>query len=270
MKIGKDLEIEYFIADSAGNVTCFVLTLVNRELYQQVGKIIMETLEPSVEQVAYILEDGMEMSGHEFCGNASRTYGLWMAREKGQRGEGEVTVRVSGANQPLKVWVNTKTDYTRIAMPLPLRLQKVTWSDTDFEGQITKVELEGIHHYVCMGVPYSEEVMVSILEKAKTESIAPALGVLFFDREAVSMIPVVHVRGVDTVYIEGSCGSGTSAVAAMLVEEKIEKDGQWCYHIGQPAGEIGVTVAKKGGRVHSIEIWGPVNIQEKKKGTIYL
>ena len=270
MKIGKDLEIEYFIADSAGNVTCFVLTLVNQELYQQVGKIIMETLEPSVEQVAYILEDGMEMSGHEFCGNASRSYGLWMARKEGQKGEGEVMVRVSGANQPLKVVVNTKTDYTRITMPLPMKFEKVDWSNAGLGGEITKVEMEGIHHYVCIGVPYSEEVMSLILEKAKGDSGAPALGVLFFEPAAMTMIPVVHVRGVDTVYIEGSCGSGTTAVAAMLAEEKDEKGGEWCYCIGQPAGEIGVTVTKKEGQVHCIEIWGPVKIQGNKKGTIYL
>ena len=270
MKIGKDLEIEYFIADSAGNVTCFVLTLVNQELYQQVGKIIMETLEPSVEQVAYILEDGMEMSGHEFCGNASRSYGLWMARKEGQKGEGEVMVRVSGANQPLKVLVNTKTDYTQITMPLPMKLEKMNWEDMAVQAQITKVELEGIHHYVCIGVPYSEELLSLILEKAKVDSMAPAVGVLFFDPAAMTMIPVVHVRGVDTVYIEGSCGSGTTAVAVMLAEEEDEKDGQWCYRIGQPAGEIGVTVIKKKGQFHSIEIWGPVKIRENKKGTIYL
>jgi diaminopimelate epimerase len=270
MKIGKGLEIEYFIADSAGNITCFVLTSINREWYQQVGKIIMEILEPSVEQVAYVLEDGMEMSGHEFCGNASRAYGLWLARKEGQKGEGEVMVRVSGANQPLKVVVNTKTDYTRITMPLPMKLEKMDWSNMGLGGQITKVELEGIHHFVCIGVPCSEEAMSLILEKAKGDSVAPALGVLFFDPSTMSMIPVVHVRGVDTVYLEGSCGSGTTAVAAMLAEGKSEKQGEWCYHIGQPAGEIGVTVTKKEGQVHGIEIWGPVSIQEKKKGSIYL
>jgi diaminopimelate epimerase len=193
-----------------------------------------------------------------------------MARKEGQKGEGEVMVRVSGANQPLKVLVNTKTGYTQITMPLPMKLEKMNWEDTGFEAQITKVELEGIHHYVCIGVPYSEEFMSLILEKAKADSMAPALGVLFFDPEAMTMIPVVHVRGVDTVYIEGSCGSGTTAVAAMLAEEKDEKGGEWCYCIGQPAGEIGVTVTKQEGQFHSIEIWGPVKIQGNKKGTIYL
>ena len=93
------------------------------------------------------------MMGGEFCGNASRSYALWLAlHEPGGLslrhfyGTREQTVTVSGAPHPLTVTLRcdgTDRYYASITMPLP---QRVLPMEEPFLGPCTLVEYPGISH----------------------------------------------------------------------------------------------------------------------------
>ena len=100
-------------ADPAGNKTIFVTTPVDRSQYQAVASFLLSLDEYEAEQVAFILPDGsMEMCGLEFCGNASRTYGLIHARELGAPDKGTVSINVSGCSHALSVDYDINSNWT--------------------------------------------------------------------------------------------------------------------------------------------------------------
>ncbi|MEE1170438.1 MAG: hypothetical protein UHP11_07025, partial [Anaerovoracaceae bacterium] len=74
--------IRFYRADAAGNVTLFVMTHVNEADYARVARGLLaigelDGDEIAGEQVAFVVdEDTMCMCGHEFCGNASRSFAL--------------------------------------------------------------------------------------------------------------------------------------------------------------------------------------------------
>jgi diaminopimelate epimerase len=74
------------------------------------------------------------------------------------------------------------------------------------------------------------------------------------------MTPVVYVRDVNTVYHEGSCGSGTVALAVSL--SKATKYGDSFYNIKQPSGSIESIVHMDDGKPTSVTIGGPVSLSE--------
>ena len=125
-------KIKIIVADPAGNITIFVKDRFGRDQYQNVAGQLLAMEELKGEQVAFMLdapecgraEGKMEMCGLEFCGNASRSYGLIRAHELGIDGEGQVFIDVSGCNDILTVDVNTQTGFTKVKMPLPVSMSE--------------------------------------------------------------------------------------------------------------------------------------------------
>ena len=66
------------------------------------------------------------------------------------------------------------------------------------------------------------------------------------------------MKDVDTVYWEGSCGSGTTALAAAMAMER--EDGTYSWSVPQPAGTIDVITVVEGGRAAEIYIDSPVEL----------
>ncbi len=54
------------------------------------------------------------------------------------------------------------------------------------------------------------------------------MGVMFYDTARNVLTPVVYVKDVDTTYFEGSCGSGSTAVAAAFCQE--ERSGTFSFY----------------------------------------
>ena len=94
------MELNILRADPAGNITVFVLDPVEKAQRAAIAEKIMAIPELKAEQVGYacLAEDDvdghMEMMGGEFCGNATRAYGMYIAQQKG--GLSSVRLRVSG------------------------------------------------------------------------------------------------------------------------------------------------------------------------------
>ena len=82
------MELNILRADPAGNITIFVLDQVEKAQRAAIAEKIMAIPALKAEQVGYVCPaeddaDGhMEMMGGEFCGNATRAYGMYIARQK--------------------------------------------------------------------------------------------------------------------------------------------------------------------------------------------
>ena len=124
--------IKITVANPAGNKTIFVHDKFERADYAKVAEQLLAMKEYAAEQVAFILdapecgraEGRMEMCGLEFCGNATRTFGLMVAKQLGISGSGKVFVDVSGVDEILTVEVNTDTNYTKVKMPAYIDIKR--------------------------------------------------------------------------------------------------------------------------------------------------
>jgi hypothetical protein len=135
--------------DAAGNITLFVTSHVDTADYADIARRLLSVEELdgdeiAGEQVAFVVDEKtMCMCGHEFCGNASRSFALMIARGSVGSGNGslngsdpeglydprsgsalsadgctqKITINTSGADYPLDVLVNADSGYTKIKMP---------------------------------------------------------------------------------------------------------------------------------------------------------
>ena len=151
------MRLKVLRADPAGNITLFVLSPVEKEYRAALAEKLMALERFKAEQVGYCcaIEDGvdghMEMSGGEFCGNATRAYGMLTAKNSGLCGKAHLTLRVSGCEHPVGVDVDMDNQTARSEMPLPVFVRREAVGAV--EG--TLVHLGGIAHFVVKNVPPS-------------------------------------------------------------------------------------------------------------------
>ena len=279
-------------ADPAGNITLFVLSAVPVGRRGQVASRLMDLPAFQAEQVGYVTavsareqkpvqkESGagaakeetlrslltaenvrMEMAGGEFCGNATRAFGLLLAQARGISGALEVSV--SGCNQPVLVEAEPTAGRAFAQMPLPHSVER-----REVEGVPgTLVHLGGIAHFVVHEKP-------SRVFFAKTEVLfdtipgLSACGVMFLEADGNGMTPLVKVRATDTLVFEGSCGSGSFAAA--VAESQNVQEGIFRKRYEQPAGDLEVEIVRKAGAVQRGSIGGNVRFDEPVEITLEL
>lgn len=260
--------VEIVVANPAGNITIFVKTPFERKDYQAVATRLLAMEELKGEQVAFItsadpaadiaperVADGsVEMCGLEFCGNASRSFALLLAKEAGDSGTVYKTIRVSGCDELLTVEADMEKMRAKVRMPLPLSCEK--------KQECTIVDFGGILHIIVEDLPAEREIFDMMKNRIYEQVNPPALGVMFWDTAEKKLEPVVYVKDVDTVYFEGSCGSGTTAVAAAFAQGL--EDGTYSWSVPQPAGVIDAAAEVRGGRLVSLWIDSPVELSEAK------
>lgn len=243
-------------ADPAGNITVFVLDEVAKEERGALAERIMAVKEWGAEQVGYIClplqgtAGRMEMAGGEFCGNASRAYGMYLARQRGE--DGLIRLEVSGCDHPITVYV-TGND-ARAEMPLPLFVRPETVNG--LTG--TLVHLGGIAHFVIEHQPPRKEIMEQARSLFAAYPELEAYGVIFVNDDR--MDPLIEVPAVGSLVWEGSCGSGT--LAAAVAQSVSLSDGTHTVSLRQPAGTVNASVTRREGRVVAGEIGGPVMLSE--------
>lgn len=236
-------------ADPAGNVTLFVRDEVPVSRRAAVAKALMAMPRFGAEQVAFICPNGrIEMMGGEFCGNASRAYGMLLARQEGASGIFRKTISVSGCDRPICVEADTERGTASAEMPLPQSVEQA--------GVGTLVHLGGIAHLVVEGVAPDEAFFAA--QEFRFAAIAglEAYGVVFLLPDG-TVRPLVKVRATDSLIWEGSCGSGTLAAA---VAQSIGHDGTFKRTYRQPAGAIEATVERRNGAVVRAAIGGTVTL----------
>lgn len=256
--------LDIIAADSAGSVTLFVLTPCSRHQYKDIAQKLLSCDEYRAEQVAFVLpptpnvHGKMEMSGLEFCGNSARAFALMVAEEMNIIGEGSVVIDVSGYEGLLEVQVNTTTNYTKTPIPRPHIIKQ------EQNGML--IDFKGILHLVLWDIDADKERFLELKENLMERFAPPALGVMFFNTETQFLTPVVYVAALDSTCFEGSCATGTAAVAVALSHEN--KNGIFTYNIQQPSGRLTATLLKNNGQVESLHIEGPVALEESKTLTL--
>lgn len=253
----------YFRANPCGNITGFVVAPVYPGYRKAYTDCIMEQIDKDVEQVGFISPayEGaplrMDMMGGEFCANATRAYGLYSASFYDTDGLVDIEVYVSGHEGTTDVIADVKNQKAYVALDAPIGRENLTIDGKD----CTLIKLPGISHLV-VEAEEDKEFVNKALEVLKKDHKDEAYGVLFFNKEKLEMIPYVYVEGSETLFREGSCGSGTIAVVNYLEDDIAKLDEDYKISIKNPAGELEVFVyefedGKKfcvGGKVELTEV----------------
>lgn len=262
----KKVNFEYVVADAAGNMTAFIIHPVDPRLRVAYGKGIMESLKDkyTIEQVGFITPsyDGyalrMDMMGNEFCGNATRSYGYYIAKSQGLKGKNEVEVYVSGHKGPLYVNVDMDNETAEVAMPRARKIAIVEINGVDYKA----VVFDGIVHVVVEGRE-DEKLAHTLLEEIQTVYESEAYGVVFFDDVTSVMVPYVYVKDADTLFREGSCASGTAAVGTVVTREFDGNDLKLELH--EPSGDLQIHAVRDDDNEFTINIGGKVSVTEKEE-----
>jgi diaminopimelate epimerase len=226
----KNLKI---VLSAGGNPTAifFVSSEEDRSKYKRIASAFMEA-NPKVEQVGF-LEDfkHLEMSGGEFCGNASRAAALLISKEKNQK---TGTFTVSGYEDKVRYSVAEKEEVTCKFPNFNFRVLEVEWNKT----RAILVDMDGIVHVV---LPMTEkfpkkradyEVAHNKILRALKLKDRNAVGVIWqenIDENLVRIHPVVWVKSIGSFFYETACGSGTLAV---LLSHDLDK-----MKVVQPSGQ---------------------------------
>lgn len=277
-----EFKLKITMADPAGNRTAFAEGDVPPEFYAAVGAAILKEEDLHAEQAGFIrpplrgAAGRMEMMGGEFCGNASRSFGLLLGRRQGMKAGERVPVEVSGSKEILEVLL--EDDGSWVSMPLPQAVTELTIPEEyGKDSQITSsdksgllrfpaVVLEGITHVILEDVSPSEMLAHAVLDKIAKETDVDAAGAIFIkDSE---MTPVVWVRATDSFIWESSCGSGTLASTVWLGRDVHE--GNFRLELKQPGGVLKAEFTAENGRITDARIGGPVFFEEPVVRTIVL
>ena len=237
------MKIEYYIINPAGNITALVTSDVKQSGYKSVAAKIMNA-EPTVEQVGFVrfCKSGvnLNMSGGEFCGNATMSAAA-LCIELGNAQAPQIPVTVFPYKEPFCVTVNTaKSGYTcECEFFKPEAETRVTFSADGVEYTFPLARFEGITHIVADNT-LSEASARRVIKRLANELKTPALGIMLYDGKEKSLVPLVYVSALDTLFRENSCASGSCALAAVLPEFSQKTD------ISEPGGTICAYRGEKG------------------------
>lgn len=253
------MKLNILRANPAGNITLFVLDPVLLEERAAIAARLMALPGSDVEQVGFLcppVRGGagrMEMAGGEFCGNATRAFGMLTAGKLNNAAQ--VQVEVSGCETLVTVDVNWNNRTARAQMPLPRSVRRV-----EADGRSgTLVDLAGIAHLVVEDVSPSLEFFERAEPLFGDIPDLDAYGVIFLDRQKGTMTPLVKVPAAGSLVWEGSCGSGSLAAAA--AQSQNAPDGLFVRDYVQPAGTVQAAVLRQNGGIVSAWIGGPVHLE---------
>ncbi len=238
--------VAYSLFDPTGNITLLVETAVPIEEQPDIARRLMQ-LEPKTEQVGFVslAENGvsLRMAGGEFCGNASMSAAAWWLKHIGLK-ESKVLVNVWGTESLVPVEIRECGDdvwQASVHMPLPLSVGKENFPQN---GLLPIVRFPGIAHVILEDGTLPENAE-SLAPEWCRELGTEALGLMFLDRKACTMKPLVWVPAAGTLCWESSCASGTTAVGAFLYAESGRETE---LPLKQPGGTLGIA-AKADGRL---------------------
>ena len=237
------MNIEYYIIDPAGNTTALVTTPFERNSYKSVAARITEK-HTSVEQVGFVGFDSenikLNMSGGEFCGNATLSAAALYAGLNGGR-EYTVPVITYPLDKPITVKV-LKTEggfECEGILNKPYAIKDYSFCADGRDYTFPLVCFDGIMHIVADNT-LSETAARGIIKPAASELGASALGIMLYNSKESFLAPLVYVPAVDSLFLENSCASGSCALASVLPEFQNE------ISIKEPGGSLAVRLTGEG------------------------
>ena len=268
------MKLRFAKMNPAGNTTILILDPLPREEYAGLALKLMDKTCLCAEQVGYLEkpEDPqamarLHMMGGEFCGNATRSFGAFLAF--GGLNAKEIVIEVSGHSGPLTAKVKETGRKAacdvEIAMPLPLSVQH---GKREGLGRYSIVVFEGIVHVILWGRDPDQTLLPAVSDFLEAESFSTeCFGVLFYDEKSGRMIPLVSVSSVGSVVWESSCGSGSVAVVSARAD--LEKKSIADCQLLQPGGALTVSVERNAdGKITEANLSGIVSVIAT--GVVYL
>lgn len=237
------MNIDYYLINPTENITLLVETPVPQELQPFVASELL-LREKRGEQVGFIKNSGeydisVRMAGGEFCGNAALSAAALYLKENAYKSD--IKVCLSGISLSVKALNDSKSKFQ-----LSAHLKNDSLVDEvsfDYKGKAYKlpiVHLNGISHIIAEKscIDFSPEDVIKDICK---DINASALGIMTFESETNSLIPLVFVREGNTLYWEKSCASGTASLGAYL----FQKNGnRISLDINEPGGMLNITADK--------------------------
>lgn len=184
----------------------------------------------------------LQMMGGEFCGNAAMCLAACVARENGL-GEGDETafsIEMSGAAEPVgcRVRLSGGEYVCRVEIPPP-------WTLETRDGYAL-ARLPGIAHAVieCEEPERLRAGAEDMLRRIAAEVSEEAVGLMLYAPRKSELLPLVYVKGTDSMVWERGCGSGSAAVGAYAAW----RDGRGAdLPLRQPGGVIRARAEWNGG-----------------------
>lgn len=251
----------------SGNTTLLITDPVARDRQLPLALVLATPEYLAVDQVGFLekpedagAEARLQMMGGEFCGNASRALAAYLLQGKGGVTRGSVILEVSGSDTLVEAFVEKRTEgcwWTEVAVPVPrtVRTQRIPLGNEMVEA--VYVELPGIDHLVLEGIEPSRATFEYLERNGYLPHNAEARGVMFWNRAARTLTPLVAVGASDPVR-EGSCGSGSIAVATALA--MADRTSIRDLQLHQPGGELLVTAEYGSGGITRALIKGTVDM----------
>ena len=246
------MKTKYYIADPSGNITALVITAFDRNAKSVAKKIMSKN--NSIEQVGFVdFADGnikLRMSGNEFCGNATMSAAALYYKLTKKQGRYETAVSVLGNESPVKVAVAKKHGYYDCECELdwPVKIETIEFEAQNNKYKYPIVHFEGISHIIA-DENLGEDAAQNVIKRIAREHSLKALGIMLLSSNKLYMKPLVYVTGVNTLFFENSCASGTCAVSAVYGSEK-------GISLSQPGGVISAINSDK------IRLFGKVKLSK--------
>ena len=266
------MKLRIIMADPAGNRTAIVRTPVPADQRAQIAAKILQINDLRAEQVGFetsALMGGigrLEMMGGEFCGNAARSYGYLIWKEKQEarhearheacqevQGDeaGNILIEISGSPQPLSVLCDLAEGSSYAQMPMPTMIE---YSPEGFPLVIS----EGITHMILEDMEPDRDLIRRLVDTYGQRW--EAFGIMFLKGER--LVPVVYVAAADSLVYESSCGSGSLA-AAWYLEQKKTQDGLSSFCFQEPGGTIRVEIRREKDGSVSGRMGGALYLEEE-------
>jgi diaminopimelate epimerase len=232
------MKINYCYVNPGGNPTALVLTKVPIKSQAGVAKRIIQLLPKPCEQVGFIepakdpsANFRLQMMGGEFCGNAARAAGVFLAKKSKYKSSFEFKLESSGVNELLTIFVrinkNNQITSSEFSGYMPSSNKKMKLALGSQNVPVIEVNLQGITQFVLPERFYEKDLdylraFKKLCKKQRIKSMA--CGLIFYKeiiKNKFTITPIVYVKSTQTLFKETSCASGSMALASALNREDI-------------------------------------------------
>lgn len=271
------MEIKFVKMNPTQNMTILVESDIAPEKRIEIGSKLMRHDSVAAEQVGFITKPNspeawarLDMLAGEFCGNASMSLAVFLAMERNIREEQIIPLEISGMDGILECLVQPKGEhfYCTVKMPTPKAIQQ---KKLFFDGEsynLWVADMNGITHVIVPTHMIQGDIK-AFAEKAVKEwqklFSVDAFGILLYDYEYSTMIPLIYIEPADSLVWENGCGSGSAAMGSCFTVEKAQN---MSLTVQQPGGSITVSTIYKDSSVQEVNITGKVSISAR--GIAYL
>ena len=282
--------LNFIKMNPAGNTTIFILDQLPKNIHGKVSNYLMEPICLCADQVGFIEKSysrkavlRLQMMGGEFCGNALRSFAALLylrgypgiktkhksitetISHNGIKNYSIIPIEISGYDGILEVKV-VEVDpihgvyWSSTPIPAPIKIIEDNFylNCLDIIKKGIVVKFPGITHIIFNDIIPKKEIIFEVQKKIESLTINnDTIGIMFYNPQNETLVPLVYVKNSDSIVWEGSCGSGSAAVAAAMAMENSTSVKN--LKLKQPGGEIEVDVDYFANKVDNCIIKGNVS-----------